>query len=595
MKPEPRVPLRPLASVLDAREQGENPDVIERENIRKRREKSQKGARVRAEARLLLLAVFFFCAFTVVALRMGHLATMPTEEPQAVAVRDAIVSQRADIVDRNGMVLATNISTHSLYAQPRLMLDPENAAVELSNIFEDMKADQLLDQFNSGSSFIWLRRRLSPEQMQAVHDIGEPGLLFGPREMRLYPNGSLASHILGGTQFGREDVSSAEVIGAAGVEHSFDGFLRDQSTGGAPLQLSLDLTIQSAAEVVLAGGMELMNARGAASVLMDVHTGEIISIVSLPDFDPNDRPRPVAVGQRSPRFNLAVQGVFELGSTFKIFTAAQAMELGLVTPDTIINTSGPIEWGTYELDDFHEFPRQMTVRDVIVESSNVGTARMAQEIGAERQQRFLADLGLLAPSTLELGEAASARPLLPPNWSELSAMTISYGHGMSTSPVHLAAAYASLVNGGTIVTPTLLRRNSPQYGDRIVSEETSVALREMLRGVVTDGTASMAEVPGYLVGGKTGSADKPLENAAGYHEEKVIATFASVFPSNDPQYVLIVMLDEPEISALDEVRRTAGWTAVPVAAEMIRRIAPLLGIRPQIETSGGDALRLTAN
>ena len=591
-----RVPLRPLATVLDAREQGENPDNIERENLRKRHDEMRAGMRVRAEGRLFVLAVFFFCLFTVVGLRMGHLATMPVEEPQAHAtVRDAIVSQRADIVDRNGMVLATNISTHSLYAQPLQMADPANAAVELSKIFPDMAADRLLDQFNSGSSFIWLRRRISPEQMQAVHDIGEPGLLFGPREMRLYPNGRLASHILGGTQFGREGVNAAEVIGAAGVENSFDGFLRDQSTGGAPLQLSIDLTIQAAAESVLAGGMQLMNARGAASVLMDVHTGEIVSMVSLPDFDPNDRPRPVGENERSPRFNLAAQGVFELGSTFKLFTAAQALDLGIVTPDTIINTEGPIEWGEFELDDFHPFPRQMSVTDVIVDSSNVGTARMAQQIGAERQQVFLGALGLLVPTTLELNEASGTRPLTPPNWSELSTMTISYGHGLSASPVHLAAAYSSLLNGGTVVTPTLLRQNNPQIGPRIVSEETSAILRDILRQVVTRGTASMAEVPGYEVGGKTGSADKPLETAAGYHEEKVIATFASVFPANDPQYVLIVMLDEPEISALDEVRRTAGWTAVPVAAEMIRRIAPLLGIRPQIETSGGDALRLTAN
>jgi len=430
-----------------------------------------------------------------------------------------------------------------------------------------------------------------------VHDIGDPGLLFGPREMRLYPNGKLAAHVLGGATFGREGVNSAEIIGVAGVEKAFDTFLRDPANDGRPLQLSIDLTIQAAAERVLAGGMKLMNARGAAAVLMDVNTGEVISLVSLPDFDPNKRPAPPTRGlpSDSPLFDRAVQGLYELGSTFKPFAIAEALDEGLVTPDTMIDTRGPLRWGKYRIRDFHNYGKQLSVTDVIVKSSNIGTARITQMFGPERQREFLGRLGLLRPTALEMVEAPGAKPLLPPRWSELSAMTIGYGHGISVSPLHLAAAYASLVNGGTRVTPTLLKRTRVAPGPRVVSRKTSETIRQMLRQVVVRGTATMGDVPGYKVGGKTGTADKPKERGGGYYDNKVIATFASIFPADKPRYVLVVTLDEPEETSGAKPRRTAGWTAVPVAAEMIRRMAPLLGLRPEIETVALDRVTLTSN
>ena len=290
-----RTPLRPLARILKAREQGQNPDAIESENIRLRHEETRDHDRQRAEGRLLVMGLAFFCAFVVVGARMGMLAGSVPEEPIAQASGSPIIGQRADIVDRNGRVLATNLDTHSLYAQIPDMVDPEKAARELAVIFDELDQDELLADFTGGRKFLWIRRELSPEQMQAVHDIGDPGLLFGPREMRLYPNGSVAAHILGGATYGREGVHSAELVGVAGVEKFFDDFLRDPANEGAPLELSLDLTVQAASERVLAGGMTLMSAKGASSVLMDVHTGEIISMVSLPDFDPNDRPRVLTV------------------------------------------------------------------------------------------------------------------------------------------------------------------------------------------------------------------------------------------------------------------------------------------------------------
>lgn len=593
-----RTPLRPLARILPARAKGENPDAIERENLRRRHAEMQDRARARAEGRLLVLGLFFLGAFSVVGFRMADLATSQAVEPVASAGTSGIVMQRADIVDRNGRVLATNLETFSLYAQPPQMVDPVAAAKGLKRVFPDLDEERLVKDFTGKRKFVWIKKRISPEQKQAVQDIGDPGLLFGPREMRLYPNGRLAAHVLGGAAFGREGVNAAEVIGVAGVERKFDSYLRDPANGGKPLQLSIDLTVQDAAERVLEGGMRLTRSRGATSILMDVDTGEVISLVSLPDFDPNERPAPLTSGDASdsPLFNRAVQGVYELGSTFKIFTAAQAMQLGLLGPDTPVNTRRPLRQSGYEIGEFRNknYGPTLTLAKVIEKSSNVGTARVAQMIGVERQQQFFRDLGLFDPSEIELAEAHGGKPLIPKQWRELEMMTISYGHGMSTTPMNLAAAYAAIANGGRYVSPTILRRDGPQLGPRVISEKTASNARKMLRKVVTDGTATFGDVPGYDVAGKTGTADKPNPKG-GYYKDKVISTFASMFPADDPRYVLIVTLDEPGFEALGKIRRTAGWTAVPVAAEMIERIAPLLGLRPRVEAGQVAGIRLTAN
>lgn len=589
-----RKPLRPLAHILKARARGENPDAIEKANLRARHEQDRDRLRAQAEGRLLVLAVFFLAGFAVIGLRMGALAGSEPVEPRAAASTAKILAGRADIVDRKGRILATNLTTHSLYAQPPLMFDKAKAAAELVKIFPDLNEEKLLADFTGPRKFLWIKRRISPEQQQAVHDIGDPGLLFGPREMRLYPNGRLASHVLGGAKFGREGVRSAEVIGRAGIEQAFDSALRDPGRAREPLTLTLDLTVQAAVERVLAGGMRLMNAKAASAVLMDIHTGEVVSLVSLPDFDPNDRPYSGPKDDRSPLFNHAVQGVYELGSTFKVFTAAQAIDIGLVSPSTMMDTQGPMKWGRHTIRDFRNYGPELSVEDVIVKSSNIGTARMAMMIGAERQQSFLKSLGFFETTALQMPEARLAKPLLPPRWSDIVTMTVSYGHGLSASPMHLASAYATIAGGGTTVTPTLIRQDSYTPGERVISEQTSEIMRKMLRNVVVRGTASFGEVPGYSVGGKTGTADKPNPQG-GYYDDKVIATFASIFPANDPKYVLVVTLDEPVETSGDEPRRTAGWTAVPVAAEIIRRAAPLLGVAPEIEDAAKVGVTLSSN
>ena len=475
------------------------------------------------------------------------------------------------------------------------MVEPERAAQELASIFPDLDQDRLTRDFTGKRRFVWIRRKISPEQRQAVHDIGEPGLLFGPREMRLYPNGALAAHILGGASYGEEGVHAAEIKGTAGVEREFNDFLTDPANGGKPLQLSIDLTVQAAAEQMLYGGMRLMNAKGAASVLMDAKTGEIISMVSLPDFDPNDRPGLPTEGHPddSPLFNRAVQGVYELGSTFKIFAAAQAIDLGLVKPETIVDIKGPIRWGRHSIRDFHNYGKELSVADIIIKSSNIGSARLAEMIGNDLQKQFLGQLGLFEPTPVEMVEAPSGQPLVQKNWTDLTAMTVSYGHGISVSPLHLAAAYATIANDGKRVRPTLLVQDGPQDGPQVLSYAAALQAQDLLRLVVSEGTASFARIDHYSVGGKTGTADKP-KPTGGYYKDKTISTFASMFPAHDPQYVLIVTLDEGVETSGSEPRRTAGWTAVPVAAEMITRIAPLLGLRPEIAPATLADITLTS-
>ncbi|WP_323021397.1 penicillin-binding protein 2 [Pararhodobacter sp.] len=589
-----RLPLRPLARILDARAQGVNPLTIEKENLRLRREQQRDAGRRRAEWRLLFLATAFFAGYAAIGAKMGMLAASPVVESEPY-VGESISGERADVLDRNGNILATNLVTHSLYAEMRYMVDGRRAAHELVQIFPDLDEERLAARLTDPNRrFDWIRARVSPEQAQAAHDIGEPGLLLGPRDMRLYPNGTLAAHVLGGTTYGEQGVTAAEIQGVAGLEYAQNQRLSDADLADVPLSLSLDLGVQAAVEEVLADGIAMYNANGGSAILMDAHTGEIVAMTSAPTFDPNDRPAPALTGDPadSPLFNRAVQGLYELGSVMKVFTVAQALDMNMVTPETMIDTRGPIRFGRFRLSDMHSMPASMSVTDVLVESSNVGTARIAQMIGAEQQQNFLRRLGLLDQMPLEVSETGRVRPQYPARWSELSAMTISYGHGMTMTPLHLAAGYAAMVNGGTLVQPTLLRRPDAPVGPRVITEETSRIIRTMLRDVVTEGTASFGDVDGYAVGGKTGTANK-VRPEGGYYQDRTVATFAGAFPMNDPRYVFVVTMDEPTIFVAGQNRRTAGWTVVPVVAQMIGRVAPMLGLRPQTpaEIEAGMQLR----
>ena len=543
---------------------------------------ARKGFRLKF--RLLTIMCCFFALFVTVAVRTAAISVSQPDEPKSSGSSSAVFAQRSNIVDRNGSLLATNLPTNSLYVRTEELRENGNlrrAAEELAKIFPDLNADDLKALFVNRPKFAWIKRKLSPEQARLVNDIGEPGLYLGSREVRVYPNGKLAAHILGGTTFGLEDSQYAEVEGNAGVEKEFDEFLRDPAHRGKPLQLSIDARVQAIIRKVLANGVEMMSALGGCAILMDAHSGEVIALVSLPDFDPNNRSAYMSGSKadKNPLFNRAAQGVYELGSTFKTFAAAQAIELGLVTAETVMETR-PFRVGRYPIRDLHGKDFH-TVKDIIVKSSNVGTAKLAMAIGSDGQKSFLGELGLLDPMGLELSEAKNAKPNWPSKWSTISTVTISYGHGIAVSPVHLASAYATIVNGGTKVEPTIIMKDgSGDAPARVISEETSAEMRRILRSVVEEGTATIAKIGGYTIGGKTGTADKP-SSTGGYDDERVLSTFASFFPASDPDYVLVVSLDEPNISDGEEDLRTAGWTAVPVAAEIVSRIAPVLGIWPE--------------
>ena len=582
-----RVPLRPLAHILAVRSSGGNPDDIEKQNVNQRYIAYTDLTQKRAERRLFFVGIMFLISFVLVCARMTVLASSEVSSVLTEVSPSNLISQRSNILDRNGNILATNLPTFALYARPQVMIRPQLAVKKLIKIFPDLNAKKMLIDFTGQKTFLWVKDKLSPEQRQAVHEIGEPGLMYGPREMRLYPNGRFASHVLGGTRFNNQSATNADMVGNAGVEATFNNYLSDRADEGKALQLSLDLSVQAAVENILGGSMNIMRAKGATSIVLDVITGEIITMVSLPDFDPNNRQIEFAGdnANNNPLFNRAVQGVYELGSTYKVFTVAKALDLGLVDPETEIDVFKKTNiLGTEVRDDHYKVPK-LSVTDILTESSNVGTATLAAKIGKNNQISMLKDLGLFHPTEVELIEAKGITPLKPKKWIDSSTVTISYGYGLSMSPLHLAVAYATLINGGFKVTPTILKQDNKDLGRRVISAETSNQLRKILRSVVQRGTATLGNVEGYEVGGKTGTANKQKVGARGYDNDRVVSTFVSFFPVKSPRYVLLVSFDEPSYrGGKEKNERSAGWTAVPVAAEIIKRIAPLLNLRPSFDT-----------
>lgn len=544
-----------------------------------KRTRSQ-GALVKS--RTLILGLALVCAFIMVMARMVTLALESGGSINVAVVEAPGAFSRAMIVDRNGKPLAMNLKIDALYAQPEIIIDQGRVARELAKIFPGMSEGRLLERLQGGERFIWLSRKITPAQKQAAHDIGDPGLGFAPRKTRIYPDGPLFSHVLGGARFGAESATSAEIKGVAGIEKHQDTLLRSPATPDFKLRLSLDYAAQLATRDILMEGMRATGSAGASAVLMDARTGEILSLVSLPDFDPNIRPRAPGGGDpaQSPLFNRAVQGLYEVGSTFKVFTAAAALRGGAAKPDTEIDMSGRLVVGGFEIKDKSEHGPGMTLTDVLVKSSNKGIAALALAIGTETHQEMLERLGLLEPTRIELTEAGGARPLKPGKWGALSTATISYGYGISVSPLHLAAAYAAIANGGRRVHPTLLMGGARPQGERVMPEEVARSLAGMMRKVVTEGTARRANIASYPMAGKTGTANKQSPRG-GYHEDKVIATFAGFFPAGDPKYVIVTSFDEPKNSLNGHDDRTASATAAPAAAKIALRVGPLLGLIPE--------------
>jgi cell division protein FtsI (penicillin-binding protein 3) len=444
--------------------------------------------------------------------------------------------------------------------------DAQETAQRLMALFPDLDRETLLKRLSSKRKFEWIKRDLSPRQQQDAFALGLPGLGFRAEAHRAYPAGRTLAHVLG--------FVDTENLGIAGLEKGLEGRIRDLAAG--PLAVSIDLSAQHAVRDELARAVSKFRALGGAGIVLDAVTGEVIALASLPDFDPNDPPSPDSPAL----FNRVTKGVYEMGSTLKTLTTAMALDSGKIRLSDHFDASKPIQVGRYVINDYHAESRWLSVSEIFLHSSNIGSARMALKVGIDNQKAFFARLGLTTPAKIELPEVAA--PLLPSPWGELDTMTVAFGHGIAVSPLQVAVATAALVNGGRRIEATLLKHETGEIeaGDAVVSPETSRVMRELLRKVVTEGTGKLADVPGYAVGGKTGTAEKAV--AHGYARNALISSFLAVFPMSKPRYVMLVMLDEPKPTAETYGFATAGFTAAPTAARIIERIAPILRVGPDL-------------
>ncbi|MEM7170734.1 MAG: penicillin-binding protein 2 [Pseudomonadota bacterium] len=532
---------------------------------------NQKVALEMGKTRLLVAGIVFALAFMVIGGRLIDLAvTDRGNEPKIAgeATSPHLQTGRADIVDRNGVVLATTLPTASLYANPKHLKDPEAAARQLAEVLPELERAELKQKLSSSNSFVWVKRKLTPKQQYSVNRLGIPGLYFQREFKRFYPHGNLFPHTVG--------FAGMDNVGFSGIESAFDDLLRG---GNQPLKLSLDIRFQHALAQELAAAMADFSAIGAAGIILDARNGEILALSSLPNFDPN---KPAKADDEH-RFNRATLGIYEMGSVFKIFTTAMALDKGYVTLNDGYDTREPIRAARFTIRDYKPKDRWLSIPEIFMYSSNIGTVHMAMEAGTDVQRSFLRDLGLLRSASIEINEVG--RPILPSPWREINTMTISYGHGLAVSPLHVANAVAAIINGGVKQPTTLLKLNEGErpLGRRVISEATSFKMRQLMRLVVTDGTGSNADAPGYQIGGKTGTADKLINGR--YARDRRIASFVAGFPMDDPRYVIFAMVDEPKGKKETFGYATGGWVAAPVIRRVVERLGPLLGMEP---AAGGD-------
>lgn len=484
-------------------------------------------------------------------------------EPAVASGTDTreLKTERADIVDRKGILLATDLPTNSLYADARVVKDPVESADLLLTVLPDLDRDTLIRHLSSRKAFVWLRRNLTPEQQYDVNSLGIPGLNFQREERRVYPHGRLLSHVLGFTDIDNN--------GIAGAEREFDNELR---INNGPLELSLDTRVQYALEEEVESAMETYSAVGAAGLVMDVYTGEVVAMTSLPNFDPH---RP-GQAPADARFNRSTLGVYEMGSVFKLFNTAIALETGTSTLNSVYDATEPLAIGGFRIRDYHAENRWLTLPEILVHSSNIGSARMAMAFGGENQRKYLKKLGMLDKPQIELPEVGG--PLVPNPWREINTMTISFGHGLAVTPLQVVSGISTIVNGGIRRPATILKQDGAPAGERVFSQKTSDLMRRLMRLVVTDGSGKKAEVAGYFLGGKTGTSEKLVNGR--YVKNARMSTFVAAFPMQDPKYVVLVTLDEPKGTKETFGFATAGWVSAPAVGKVVTRIAPLLGIEP---------------
>lgn len=527
-----------------------------------------------SRGRLTLAAGVFAIAFAVVGMRLVDLAlSKPAHDAREIELpraNDSVgyAADRADIVDRTGALVATSVPTASLYANPRDILDPHEAVAKLQTVLPDIKGENLEARLSvEGRSFVWIKRNLTPRQQYEINRLGIPGFYFQREDKRIYPHGSLMAHVVG--------FADVDGKGLGGVEQAIESRIKGSQTA---VELSIDLRLQHIVRQELQAAITEFSAIGGGGLIMDVRTGELLAMVSLPDFDPNAPGSAPADN----RFNRNTLGLYEMGSTFKTFAIAMALDAGTATMRSSYDAREPIKISRFAINDDHAQKRWLTVPEVFKHSSNIGAAKIALEVGAEGQKAFMRKLGMLDPVQLELPELG--KPKYPRDWRPINVMTISFGHGLSVTPIHLVSSVATVVNGGILHPPTLLKRREgePVPGRQVLKASTSDNMRRLMRLVVEDGTGKKSEAPGYWIGGKTGTAEKV--SRGGYKKSARLSSFVAAFPIHDPRYAVVIMVDEPKGTKKTSGFATGGWVAAPVVQRVVQRMGPLVGLPPVDET-----------
>lgn len=535
----------------------------------------------KSEPRVGLVILGFSCLFLAIVGRLVMLGAFPSDQVGLRrATSNAISAARPDIVDRNGVQLATDIRTVSVFAEPRNILDKDEATELLTAVLPDLNAKELRDKLSTKKGFVWVKREITPRQQAEVHRLGIPGVGFVPENKRVYPNGTVAAHVLG--------FANVDNVGIAGIEKYIDSQgLQDLNGAGfamqasdlKPVELSIDMRVQHLLRDELVKGLEKYRAIAAAGAIMDVNTGEMIALVSLPDFDPGN---PVDALEKD-RINRMNVGVYEMGSTYKALTIAMALDSGKANINSTYSTAGGMmRFGSQVIREYKGTGRSLSVPEVFVRSSNMGTVKMALSVGVEGHKAFLRKMMQLDRMTTELPE--SAAPIVPARWGELNTATIAFGHGLAVAPLQALAAVGALVNGGYLIKPTFLKRSEEEAKKdaiRVIKPETSEAMRYIMRINGERGSARFADVPGYFVGGKTGTAEKVINGR--YAKNKNFTTFTAIAPSDKPRYVFLAIYDEPKGYAESGGYSTAAWNAGKTTGKVIERAAPILGLPPRFE------------
>ncbi|MGR7995432.1 peptidoglycan D,D-transpeptidase FtsI family protein [Xanthobacter sp. ZOL 2024] len=527
-------------------------------------------------SRIRLVMGAFCLVFAAIGAQLTHLAL--TSDPGATRGRgsDAVSSARPDIVDRNGDIIAIDVKSPSLFAEPRRLIDPDEALEGLLKILPDLDVEETRKRLNSGKGFAWLKREITPTQQRAIYRLGLPGIGFLRENRRIYPDGPILSHVIGGVNVDNQGIAGIEkwIDGRGLSDLHMAGFATDRQQ--EPVQLSIDMRVQHAVRDELMKAKEKFSALHAMAVVTDVNTGEIVSMVSLPDFDPNVPGNPADDAY----LNRLTTGVYEMGSTFKAMSFAMALDSGKIGLNSSFDARSALHFGRFKISDYHAENRVLSVPEIFLVSSNIGTAKMVLSLGVEAHKAFLRKMGQLDRLRTELPE--SSLPIVPKNWGELSSATIAFGHGLSVAPLQAVMAVNSMVNGGYLIPPTFIKRNQEEaqkLGTKVLKTETSDKMRYIMRLNAEKGTAKKADIAGYMVGGKTGTAEKVVNGR--YAKHKLLTSFTAIFPMDRPQYLVLIMLDEPKATPETYGFATSGWNAAPTAGKVVERIAPMLGVPPR--------------